>query len=42
MCYTVSGSVIIGHFLRIEKDDFKVYVLDILTSEQAHKKYGLL
>ncbi len=29
-------------FYRIEKDDFKVYVFDILTSEQAHKKYGLL
>lgn len=29
-------------FYRIEKEEGKVYVFDILTSEQAHKKYGRL
>ncbi len=29
-------------FYIIEKDHSKVYVFDILTSEQAHKKYGRL
>ncbi len=29
-------------FYRIEKENLKVYVFDILTSEQAHKKYGRL
>lgn len=29
-------------FYRIDKDKKKVYVFDILTAEQAHKKYGRL
>lgn len=29
-------------FYRIEKENKKVYVFDILTSEKAHKKYGRL
>lgn len=29
-------------FYRIEKEESRVYVFDILTSEQAHKKYGRL
>ncbi len=29
-------------FYRIEKEDSKVYVFDILSAEQAHKKYGRL
>lgn len=29
-------------FYRIEKEEGKVYVFDILTAEQAHKKYGKL
>ena len=29
-------------FYRIEKSELKVYVFDILTAEQAHKKYGRL
>ncbi len=27
-------------FYRIDKEKKKVYVFDILTAEQAHKKYG--
>ena len=29
-------------FYRIDREDHKVYVFDILTAEQAHKKYGRL
>ncbi len=29
-------------FYRIEKSEERVYVFDILTAEQAHKKYGRL
>ncbi|MFO7792318.1 MAG: type II toxin-antitoxin system RelE family toxin [Thermoplasmatota archaeon] len=29
-------------FYRIDKEEKRVYVFDILTSEQAHKKYGRL
>ncbi|MFP4141773.1 MAG: type II toxin-antitoxin system RelE family toxin [Thermoplasmata archaeon] len=29
-------------FYRIEKEESKVYVFDILTADQAHKKYGRL
>ena len=29
-------------FYRIDKEDRIVYVFDILTAEQAHKKYGRL
>ncbi|MFP3872679.1 MAG: type II toxin-antitoxin system RelE family toxin [Candidatus Natronoplasma sp.] len=29
-------------FYRIDKENSKVYVFDILRSEQAHKKYGRL
>ena len=29
-------------FYRIEKEGSKVYVFDILSAEQAHKKYGRL
>jgi mRNA interferase RelE/StbE len=29
-------------FYRIDRDRKKVYVFDIFTSEQAHKKYGRL
>jgi mRNA interferase RelE/StbE len=29
-------------FYRIDRDKKKVYVFDILTAEQAHKKYGRL
>ncbi len=29
-------------FYRIEKKESKVYVFDILTAEQAYKKYGRL
>lgn len=29
-------------FYRIEKSEMRVYVFDILTAEQAHKKYGRL
>jgi len=29
-------------FYRIDKDKKKVYVFDILTAEQAHKRYGRL
>lgn len=29
-------------FYRIEKEESKVYVFDILSAEQAHKKYGRL
>ncbi len=29
-------------FYRIDEKDQKVYVFDILTAEQAHKKYGRL
>jgi mRNA interferase RelE/StbE len=29
-------------FYRIEKDERRVYIFDILTAEQAHKKYGRL
>jgi mRNA interferase RelE/StbE len=29
-------------FYRIDKEKKKVYVFDILTAEQAHKKYGRL
>ncbi len=29
-------------FYRIDKEEEKVYVFDILTAEQAHKKYGKL
>lgn len=29
-------------FYRIDEEDKKVYVFDILSAEQAHKKYGRL
>ena len=29
-------------FYRIDRDEHRVYVFDILTAEQAHKKYGRL
>ncbi|KKG10466.1 type II toxin-antitoxin system RelE/ParE family toxin [Methanosarcina sp. 2.H.A.1B.4] len=29
-------------FYNVDKDEKKVYVFDILTAEQAHKKYGRL
>ena len=29
-------------FYRIEKSEKRIYVFDILTAEQAHKKYGRL
>lgn len=29
-------------FYRISRENHKVYVFDILTAEQAHKKYGRL
>lgn len=29
-------------FYRIDQENSKVYVFDILSSEQAHKKYGRL
>ena len=29
-------------FYRIEKSEKRVYVFDILTADQAHKKYGRL
>jgi mRNA-degrading endonuclease RelE of RelBE toxin-antitoxin system len=29
-------------FYRIDREDHKVYDFDILTAEQAHKKYGRL
>lgn len=29
-------------FYRIDREEHKVYVFDILTAEQAHKKYGRL
>jgi mRNA-degrading endonuclease RelE of RelBE toxin-antitoxin system len=29
-------------FYRIEKSEMRVYVFDIITAEQAHKKYGRL
>jgi mRNA-degrading endonuclease RelE of RelBE toxin-antitoxin system len=29
-------------FYRISQENHKVYVFDILTAEQAHKKYGRL
>jgi mRNA interferase RelE/StbE len=29
-------------FYRIDREAHKVYVFDILTAEQAHKKYGRL
>ena len=29
-------------FYRIDNEEHKVYVFDILTAEQAHKKYGRL
>ncbi len=29
-------------FYRIKKDESKIYVFDILTADQAHKKYGRL
>ena len=29
-------------FYRIDRDTHEVYVFDVLTAEQAHKKYGRL
>jgi len=29
-------------FYRVDREEKKVYVFDILTAEQAHKKYGRL
>ncbi|MDW7733124.1 MAG: type II toxin-antitoxin system RelE/ParE family toxin [Methanolobus sp.] len=29
-------------FYRIDRENHRVYVFDILTAEQAHKKYGRL
>jgi mRNA-degrading endonuclease RelE of RelBE toxin-antitoxin system len=29
-------------FYRIDSEEHKIYVFDVLTAEQAHKKYGRL